>query len=228
MEYDEYCSLLVSNGRLREKIMKRRQFLQMSVALVGFAPLILEAKNIQSLKGDVKVNGKPISEKTQIQAGDVITTGENSQVIFLVEKDVYRLGSNAELKVQGKNKLIDSMRLVTGGLMSVFEKGSRRELQTASATIGIRGTGFYCVVEEEQTYFCTCYGSTEVNTSEGERIIQATQTHHKPYFIDNKTGEFSLPPPDLKNHTNEELIYLESLVNRQPPKSFLENVQYPL
>jgi hypothetical protein len=66
MEYDEQCSLLVSNGRLREKLMKHRQFLQMSVSLVGFAPLLLEAKNIQSLQGDVKVNGKPISEKTQI------------------------------------------------------------------------------------------------------------------------------------------------------------------
>jgi hypothetical protein len=205
--------------------MKRRQFLQMSVALIGFAPLILEAKNIQSLKGDIKVNGKAISENVQIQANDVITTGENSQIIFIVEKDVYRLGSNAKLEVQGTNKLIDSMRLVTGGLMSVFEKGSRRELQTTSATIGIRGTGFYCVVEEEKTYFCTCYGSTEVNTSEGERIIQAT--HHKPYFIDNKTGEFSLPPHDLKNHTDEELIYLESLVNRQPPNHLWKVLNKP-
>jgi hypothetical protein len=211
---------LVSNGRLEENEMKRRQFLQMSIALIGFAPLILEAKNIQSLQGNVKVNGKVISQSEQIQAGDVITTGENSQLIFMIGKDVYRLGSNAQLEVKGENKLINSMRLVTGGLMSVFEKGSRRELQTTSATIGVRGTGFYCVVEEDKTYFCTCYGSTEVNTSEGERIIQAT--HHKPYFIDNKTGDFSLPPPDLENHTDDELIYLESLVNRQPPVSFLE------
>ncbi len=203
--------------------MKRRQFLQMSVALIGFAPLILEAKNIHSLKGDIKVNGKAISENVQIQANDVITTGENSQLIFIIGKDVYRLGSNAQLEVKGENKLINSMRLVTGGLMSVFEKGSRRELQTTSATIGVRGTGFYCLIEKEQTYFCTCYGTTEVNTSEGERIIQAT--HHKPYFIDHKTGDFSLPPSDLKNHTDEELIYLESLVNRQPPKSFLESAQ---
>jgi hypothetical protein len=201
--------------------MKRRHFLQMSVALIGFAPLILEAKNIQSLQGNVKLNGKPISEKVQIQAGDIIATGENSQIIFVVEKDVYCLGSNAQLEVQGQNKLINSMRLISGGLMSVFEKGSRRELKTTSATIGVRGTGFYCVVEEQQTYFCTCYGSTEVSTQEGERTIQAT--HHKPYFIDHKTGTFSLPPPDLKNHTDEELIYLESLVNRQPPKSFLDN-----
>lgn len=200
--------------------MKRRQFLQMSVALVGFAPLILEAKNIQSLKGDVKVNGKTISENIQIRANDVITTGENSQLIFIIGKDVYRLGSNTQLEVKGENKLINSMRLVTGGLMSVFEKGSRRELHTTSATIGVRGTGFYCSIEKEQTYFCTCYGTTEVSTQEGERTIQST--HHKPYFIDHKTGEFSLPPPDLKNHTDDELIYLESLVNRQPPTSFLE------
>lgn len=224
MEYDGKCSLLVSNGRLEENKMKRRQFLQMSVTLIGFAPLILEAKNIQSLQGNVKVNGKMISQSEQIQAGDVITTGENSQLIFMIGKDVYRLGSNAQLDVKGENKLINSMRLVTGGLMSVFEKGSRRELQTTSATIGVRGTGFYCVVEEDKTYFCTCYGSTEVNTSEGERIIQAT--HHKPYFIDHKTGEFSLPPADLKNHTDEELIYLESLVNRQPPQSFLEKKSF--
>jgi hypothetical protein len=201
--------------------MKRRQFLQMSVALVGFAPLILEAKNIQSLQGDVKVNGKFITKDTQIQTNDIITTEENSQLIFIIEKDVYRLGSNVRLEVQGKNKLIDSMRLVTGSLMSVFEKGSRRELKVTSATIGVRGTGFYCVVEEDKTYFCTCYGSTEVNTPAGEKIIRAT--HHKPYFIDHKTGDFSLPPADLKNHTDEELIYLESLVNRQPPTSFLEH-----
>ncbi|MEY3220532.1 MAG: hypothetical protein RIT27_1889 [Pseudomonadota bacterium] len=201
--------------------MKRRQFLQISVALIGFTPLLLEAKNIQMLKGDVKVNGKPITKDANIKANDMITTGENSALIFFLNKDVHRLGSNARLELEGENKLIDSMRLITGGLMSVFEKGSPRSLQVTSATIGVRGTGFYCQIYEHQTYFCTCYGTTEIETVEGERTIQAT--HHRPYLIDHKTGEFSLPPADLKNHTDEELIYLESLMNRQPPDSFLDH-----
>jgi len=199
--------------------MKRRQFLQMSVALIGFAPLLLEAKNIQTLKGEVKVNGKPITKDANIKAGDLITTGENSALIFFINRDVHRLGSNARLQLEGESNLIDSMRLITGSLMSVFEKGSPRSLQVTSATIGVRGTGFYCQIYENQTYFCTCYGSTDITTEEGIRTIKSV--HHKPYLIDNKTGEFSLPPPDLKNHTDEELIYLESLMNRQPPTSFL-------
>lgn len=38
-------------------------------------------------------------------------------------------------------------------------------VETSTGSIGIRGMGFYVEASPEQTYFCTCYGVTDVTAT---------------------------------------------------------------
>ncbi len=53
---------------------------------------------------------------------------------------------NSRLEMQGDNAIITGLRLLTGKLLSVFDKRMRSEslgLKTVFATIDVRGTGVY-------------------------------------------------------------------------------------
>lgn len=182
-----------------------------------------DGRSIYKLKGDVQVNGNNASLETRITTDDTVSTGKNSQVIFVVGQDAFILRSNSELTLTGTGILIRNLRLLTGKLLSVFGRRNRDSALTAStatATIGIRGTGVYLESEQDLSYVCTCYGETQLSAtadpSSSERI---KSTHHDaPRYIavDGARGKRIRPAP-MKNHTDLELMLIEELVGRAPP-----------
>ncbi|HNM82135.1 MAG TPA: hypothetical protein PKL28_13845, partial [Rhodocyclaceae bacterium] len=99
----------------------------------------------------------------------------------------------------------------------VFAKGER-QIVTPSATIGIRGTGCYIEASPERVYFCLCYGSAEVVPSAAPHQAEtySTRHHDHPLYI-LPDGRRSMVPAGVSNHSDAELIELESLVGRTPP-----------
>ena len=98
-----------------------------------------------------------------------------------------------------------------------------RGVTSTTATIGIRGTGFYIEADPERTYFCTCYGSTDVQSStdaESKESITAAR-HDRPIYIaaDGAAGKKIRNAPFL-NHTDQELALIETLVGRRVPYVF--------
>ena len=59
-------------------------------------------------------------------------------------------------------------------------------MTTKNASIGIRGTGVYRMESDaEQTYFCTCYGTTDivaVNDPASRETVVSRQ-HDRPLYI---------------------------------------------
>jgi hypothetical protein len=104
------------------------------------------------------------------------------------------------------------LRVVTGGLLSVFGKGSRR-LATTTATIGIRGTGCYIETDSAKTYFCLCFGAADLQPEGGAAVSYATTHHERPLWIENGAAM----PATVVNHTDAEIIMLEALVGRGSP-----------
>ena len=97
------------------------------------------------------------------------------------------------------------------------------KVSTSTSTIGIRGTGFYVESDPEQTYFCTCYGVTEVASNsdpDSKETIAATH-HDRPLYIvaDGGQGKNIRNAPFL-NHTDQELSLIETLVGRKTPFVF--------
>ena len=96
-------------------------------------------------------------------------------------------------------------------------------MTTKNATIGIRGTGVYMESDPEQTYFCTCYGVADVsatNDPESKETV-AAKHHDKPlYILGNEPKGKNIRPAPFVNHTDQELMLIESLVGRVPPFVF--------
>lgn len=175
-------------------------------------------RSIHHLTGRVYVNGRLAQYTTLIRPGDNVETAHNSSVVFVVDKDAYMLRENSRLSLIVKNSIIDTLRLFSGKLLSVFGSGHKK-LQTPIATIGIRGTGTYMTAEPHQTYFCTCYGTVDIASWQSNKMAErVTGTHHNARYItaSNQQNWSMLPAPFI-DHSDDELIMLESLLGRKPP-----------
>ncbi|MEQ1630280.1 MAG: hypothetical protein ABL873_07200 [Gallionella sp.] len=183
-------------------------------------------KSIYSLKGKVLVNGQEANMATIIHPNDTVETGPQSELIFVVGGHSMIMRENTVLKLAGKEEedsfLIQGLRMLTGKLLTV-SRSQGTQIRTATATIGIRGTGYYIESDPEKTYFCTCYGLTEVESKEdpASRDTVASKHHDKPLYILNGEPEGkNIRPAPFINHTDHELMLIEALVGRTPPFVF--------
>jgi FecR protein len=203
----------------------RRQWLQ-GLAMGGFAwwaahvwPVAAQSvpPGIRQLKGDVRINGVVAQLGQAVLPGDEVTVGPEGEGVYVVGQDAYLLrGNSAVVHLQDGAKA--ALRLLRGRLLSVFGPGAK-QIQTATATVGIRGTACYVEQAPEQVYFCLCYGTADivpVADPAQQREIQ-TRYHDSPFVIGNKAGAGVLQPAPVINHTDAELIMLEALVGRRPP-----------
>ena len=217
---------------------KRREYLVKLLTLSGLTmtPLgqvqaffgstpdkLADDKSIFTLEGDVRVNGRRANLDTRIQGGDLISTRDNSEVVFAVGGDSFILRSNSEMEIEGGGFFVNALRMLTGSVLSVFGKRQPNQqltMNSSTATIGIRGTGVYMESEPGLTYMCTCYGQVglysnqDLNDSE---LITATHHDSPKYITDRKVRDSFIRPAPFKNHTDAELKRLEAIVGREVP-----------
>lgn len=181
-------------------------------------------RSVYDLQGQATLDGRPISRDTAIPATGKVAVAPGGQLIFAVGDSAFVLRERSVLELQGKDLLLRSLRLLSGGLMSVFGKRSADQsirLQTSTATIGIRGTGVYVESEADRSYVCNCYGSIDLSVSDlpevQERIV--SRYHDAPRWVYRpgaKEGRLILPAP-FQNHEDIELMTIESMMGRKVP-----------
>ncbi len=190
-------------------------------------------RSVYRIRGQATVNGKEVTPATIIKPGDELETAEGSELIFAVNGShamILRGGSNLALEADKKSAsawFINGLRLLTGKLLSV-SRDSRMKVSTNTATLGIRGTGFYVESDPEQTYFCTCYGTTDVvaNADPASKTTVTATHHDRPLYIVKDGGEGNnIRNAPFINHTDQELTLIEALVGRTTPFVF-ENDAY--
>ena len=190
---------------------------------MGKIPRVIPAgKSIFDLSGHVRVNKITATLDTLISPGDVVETGGNSHVVFVVGKDAFILRANSRMQVEGST-IISTIRLFSGKVLSVFGRrpaSNKLTMHSVTATVGIRGTGVYMETDPEKTYICTCYGETELVSKTDKNVSQKiAATHHdEPKYILAKPsrGKLIYPGPFI-NHDDDELILVEELVGRIVP-----------
>jgi hypothetical protein len=197
--------------------------------LLGNTPSQLPpGRSIYRLSGHVFVNKREANLNTVIGPNDTVETLDNSEIVFVVGASSYILRANSQLTLkeeQRESTITSALRLLSGRLLAVFGKG-QRQLQTQTAVIGIRGTGVYLETDPEQTYFCTCYGVTDLSAAKDRNSRETIESKHhdKPRYILAKpsAGQLIRPAPFI-NHTDQELMLVETLVGRTPPFVFPGN-----
>jgi hypothetical protein len=181
-------------------------------------------RSFYEVSGPVTVNGKAATLATPVGINDTVETGKAAQAIFVVGLDAFILRDNSRMELKGSGVFISQLRLFTGALLSVFGKGARM-VRGPTSTIGIRGTGLYMEAQPDLTYVCTCYGATDIATSDDPQISESiVSAHHDaPRYVLAKPdkGRRIVPAP-FKNHTDLELTLIESLVGRNPPFSLFD------
>jgi hypothetical protein len=214
----------------RMHIQRRRALLNLAAGIGMSAALRLALaqssakQGVRTVQGDMRINGKPAEAGTLVRPGDAIVLGNGAVATFVVGQDAFLMRGGSHAELIGSGVLVSALQLVTGKLLGVFGSGGERRLVTSTATIGIRGTGAYIEAEPRRTYFCLCYGTAEISATMGRaRESFSTRHHDSPRYIYGDGRGRAIAPASVANHTDSELILLESLVGRSPPQSFMES-----
>jgi hypothetical protein len=183
---------------------------------------------IQEMKGEVLVNNAPTKPGAIVSPGDVVSTGPNGYVVFVIGQDAYFLRANSRVQVSGeaasksasgevKAAVVKALNLLSGKMLGTFGKGEKR-ISTPTVTIGIRGTAVYVEAEPARSYVCTCYGETvlEAKDSKATETIRATY-HDAPRYVYAAGAPQAITAAPVINHSDAELKMLEALLGRSPP-----------
>jgi len=183
-------------------------------------------RSIFRISGDVQVNGQRATLETTIAGGSTIQTGRDSELVYAVGQSAYIARPNTQIVVEtsgAESAVVTGLRLLAGKLLSVFPSGRPVQLRTKVASIGIRGTGVYLESDPEQSYFCTCYGVADVsalNDEQSKETVAATHHDRPLYILANEQPGKNIRNAPFINHTDQELMLIETLVGREPPFVF--------
>ena len=193
------------------------------VLAMGQAGQLLEV--IRKAQCELLVNGAPAQVGSLVFPGDVISTGSTGLGVFVVGKDAFLVRENSRIELGGEKagqepgatKIVHSLKVAVGKVLSVFGSGGKR-IETLTAIAGTRGTGVYIESDPEMTYFCLCYGATDLSSSAKPDVRESFSAdyHEARYVLHPSAGRVFLRAPKI-NHADEELIMLEALVGRKVP-----------
>ena len=212
-------------GRSENELLwfQRRSFLQAAAAwtaMGGFAGAQAQSRsNIVEMVGDATLNGARLSPEHIIQTGDQIVTGPGSKLIFVVGNSAFHMRQNSVMTIERGATLsaVSVLRLISGAVASVWGKGSRRQIITPTLTAGIRGTGVYTEIfdnQDKRSYFCNCYGTVDMRAGD-DQIVSQADYHQAFYGETNPKNGRSLTPAPAINHTDEELEFLARLAEQR-------------
>ncbi len=176
-----------------------------------FSFLAIADQNIY-FEGDVKVNGKPITKTSKITSGDIVQTSKNSKIKFNIGKDAFiaKGKSKFTLKKTNTQKVLE---VIDGGVVAVFNGDGKHSIETKNMTAGIRGTGTYTLVKDNKTYFCTCYGETELKSKSTHKSLALKTHHHKMVWVTKDSIKNAMT---MEGHSDSDLYEAEHFVNSSP------------
>ena len=209
-----------------------RRYWMAGVGALSITSIISEAlakgdvpPGIAKLDGSATVNGRDAKVGTPVNLGDRVATARGSQAVVVVGSDAFLLRSNTIIEVQGSQGILSSMLVATGQVLSVFSK-KPVAVKAATASIGIRGTGAYIEIHPGHVYFCLCYGEALIEGPGMANAREVKTTHHEsPLLLRDDGGIMKVEAGPFQNHSDAELVMLESLVGREPP--FMKDGTYP-
>jgi len=165
------------------------------------------AEGVTRVRGAALINGTPTQAGAMVKAGDTIVTGPRSDIVFRIGRDAMLVRESSNLTLAQ-----DGFRLVTGAVLGVFGPRQRKQLQTNTATIGIRGTAVYLEAQRTRTYACTCFGETVLGPIDGGNLetVRPAQ-RHEPRYIYARGAPRMVAPAPMLNHTEAEIELLQKL-----------------
>jgi hypothetical protein len=199
---------------------RRRSFVQAAAAWTAMggygAAFAQQRSNVVEVRGDAFVNGQKLQPGQFIQTGDDVETGPDGYLVFGMGNSAFLVRQNSRLRLERGETLatVSVLRLLTGGIVSVWTRGTNRQVVTPTLTAGIRGTGVYTeVAADGRSYFCNCYGTVDLRTGRERMVSQAD--YHQSFWVElqPKNGR-RLTPAGAINHSDEEVETVAALIGQ--------------
>ncbi len=221
-------------ARLRYSTRRRRVIQGIAGSLAAAVPMARlfamarkpGVQGLHEISGDVRINEAGVAQGAPVLPGDAVETGANGRAIYVVGRSVFLQRENTRVELAGPpvdpgddepNPVIHLLRVLTGKLLSVHARGEL-SVETENGSIGIRGTGLYVDVQPNRTYACVCYGTADLVDPQGQPLETVRTTHHEsPRYLYPQGAPIRIEQAPVVDHTDDELILLESLVGRRPP-----------
>ena len=212
-------------GRTEKEILwfQRRNVIKAAAAWIAMgglpAAMAQQRSNVVQQTGDALLNGNRLQPGQTIQTGDQIQTGPGASLVFVMGNSSFLVRQNSIMIVERGATLnaVSLLRIVSGAVASIWNKGGSRSIVTPTLTAGIRGTGVYTEVfpqQDNRTYFCNCYGTVELNAGGSQTLSQAD--YHQSFWAEATAVNGSrLTPADYFNHTDAEQEFLAGLINQR-------------
>ena len=200
----------------------------MAQQIFGSRPSRLPAgRSIYRINGGVTVDGKAATLESQVTPTSTIETAKDGEIVYVNREQAFIQRGNTRVVLETAQRqegvIASGIRLLSGALLSVFPRGNPVRIQTKTATVGIRGTGVYLESDPEQTYFCTCYGVADVTANDDpeSKDTVVAKHHDRPlYIVSGAPKGQNIRRAGFVNHTDQELMLVETLVGRTPPFVF--------
>lgn len=140
---------------------------------------------VQSVSGNVRANGIPVTQNQRLNPGTAMTTGPSSQVVMRFDDgQQVVLNQNTEFRIvdfrynspnpKDDRSVLDlikgALRIVTGAVAS--RNRASFQLRTPQATIGVRGTDFMVAIVNP-AYVSVLSGSVGVTSAAGTAVFGA-------------------------------------------------------
>lgn len=215
----------VLQGRSEKEVQwfQRRDTLKAAAAWVAMgsfgASVAQQRTNVVQLTGDALLNGSRLLPGQTIQTGDQLQTGPGSSLIFVMGNASFLVRQNSMMTVERGRTLsaVSILRIVTGAVASIWNKGGSRSIVTPTLTAGIRGTGVYTEVlpqQDNRTYFCNCYGIVDLNAGGSKKLSQAA--YHQSFWAEAAPKDGTrITPAGYLNHTDAEQEFLAELIGQR-------------
>ncbi|OHD57006.1 MAG: hypothetical protein A2Y33_08755 [Spirochaetes bacterium GWF1_51_8] len=169
---------------------------------------------VDTVVGDVTLNGTNASVGDDIDYDDLIVTGTNSYCdIVFGKKDMFRIVGNSSVKIDiSKNPSI--IYIKNGQVAYVMGDlgGKGFVVETDVAVALVRGTVFTVVAEwTNQVYICTCNGSIDFNFGKYGKTNITAAHHVSIRLVKENDGSYAFLPSGLEYHDDEGV---EALVDK--------------
>ena len=177
--------------------------------------------SVDYLEGDVFINGNSAVVGSSVEDGDIINTEKDSSCeIIFNQGNIFHLEEETLIEIKWSENRINIKKGAMGSVFSRLKKllpqGDALNLNTPSASAGVRGTAFYIRVEDENnTYICTCNGSLDL--SAGNENIKTETQYHKAYRFTQDGEDIRVSSAGLLYHENEDMDKLASRINQTIP-----------
>lgn len=208
---------------LKTKGFQRRHWLRLATFLGLFGRLSLAnaglSTNVVEFSGEVWLNGARLRPDQSVQTGDVIETGPQGHLIFVIGLAAFQVRANTALSVmRGATFLtVSELQVKHGGVVSVWAQSKPSRIVTPQVTVNVTAAGLYTEVSalHSRTYCCNCFGTAQWVTN-GE--VKATHAeHHHSFWVDApQGGTDSLDAAPMIKHTDQELVFLNQLLAQKP------------